>query len=195
MTQGRNPSPVTKYATSLHLAPDVAEDEVDKIGRAVLIDQARKEGLTITGPVERTYDAFVVGVQASTRDGKMALAHVPVDSPLAEGRTDADARMVSWQADAEPFQTEADAPVVSGETYDGKFARAVLPAAVTESGGMIHFQHSLSSGDVEVTAYDAAGNKIGYEYAVEIAPGEHQVQLAPGAARLEAIAEDTGDNA
>lgn len=176
-----------KFLTTIHLAPDVAEIEIDKIGKAVLIEQARAQHLTITGEVERIYDEFVVGVMATSVEGGTALVHVPMSSPLAEGRTEPDARMVSWQADSAPVEHEPVEPIVAEVHGEGKFASATLPAEVTESGGMIRLRHGLNSSDVSIAAYDARGNKIAYEFAVEIDADEQQILLIPGAVKIQIV--------
>lgn len=178
---------MNKFSTSLHLAPNVAEVEIDKIGKAVLIEQARAKGLSITSDAERIYDEFVVGVMATSVDGGTTLTHVPMSSPLAEGRTEPDARMVSWQADAKPFEQEPADAIVAEIHGEGKFSRAHLPTEVTESGGMIRLRHGLNSPDVEISAYDAVGNKIAYEFAAEIDANEQQILLLPGAVKIETV--------
>lgn len=179
---------MNKFSTSLHLPPDVAEVEIDKIGKAVLIEQARAKGLSVASDVERIYDEFVVGVMTTSVDGGgTALTHVPMSSPLAAGRTDPEARMVSWQADVKPFEQEPAEAIVAEIHGEGKFSRALMPTEVTESGGMIRLQHGLNSPDVEIAAYDAIGNKIPYEFAVEIDANEQQILLLPGVVKIETV--------
>lgn len=180
---------MTKFSTTLHMDPGVAEDQVDEIGKAVLIEQARARKLTITGPVERTYDEFVVGVQIVS-EGQSVIKHVPIGSPLAEGRTDPDARMVTWQADSQPI-TPDPAPVVVGVPLEGvhpaRTAVATLPDAVVAAGGMIAFRHGLDSDAVTISVFDAQGATVAYEFAIDINRNEQQVLLLPGSAQIQAV--------
>lgn len=179
---------MTKFSTTLHLPPDQPEEEIDQIGRAVLVEQARLKKRTITGPVERIYDEFVVGVSVVI-DGQATIKHVPVGSTLAGARTDPDARMVTWQADAEPI-TADPAPVVVALPPDGvtpaRTAVAPLPAAITAAGGMVSFRHNLGSDDVTITVYDAQGSEMLPEFAIGISQNEQQVQLLAGSAQIHA---------
>lgn len=175
---------MSKISISQYLPLGVVEDDVDKIGRAVMNEHARGRRLRVTGDVERVYDVFVVGVRVPDADGNMALTHVPVDSPQAEGRT-SDARKVTWQADAEAI-TPDPAPRILGEPGAQGVVHALLPREVVEQGGMITFLHGLKSSDVLITARAADGSKAGYELAVEITTGEHQIQLPPGVSHLQA---------
>lgn len=176
------------FSTSLHLPSDIAEERVDEIGRAVLIEQARKEGLSITGEVTRVLDQFVVGVMAPDHTGQMVVTHVPIDSPLAGGRTDPDARSVTWAADASEVTTDPALVIVG--TVDGSVSRAVLPPSISEHGGMVAFRHNLDSDDVLVLVLDASGDRMGYEFAVEIDNNEQQVLVPRGAHTIQASSND-----
>jgi hypothetical protein len=182
---------VSRLSISQYLPLDVAEDDVDTIGRSVLNEHARGRGLRITGDVERVYDAFVVGVRVPDADDNMSVKHVPIDSPLAEGRSP-DARMVTWEVETEP--TTADpAPRLTGTIGNDGITRAVLPAEIVEHGGMVAFVHNLGSDDVLITAYAADGSTVGYEYAIEISGNEHQVLLPPGVSHLQAVIDTEED--
>lgn len=178
-----------KFTTSLHLPPDIPEDQIDDIGRAVLIEQARKQGSTITGPATRVSDQFVVGVTTPDQDGKMVVTHVPMDSPLAGGRTDPDARSVTWSADSTPRGTDP-APVIEGQV-EGQRSSAHLPEAVTEHGGMVAFRHNLGSDAVVVSVFDVIGKSLGYEFAIEISNNEEQVLVPRGAHTIRATIDET----
>lgn len=176
---------MSKFTISQHLPPDVAEEQVDEIGKAVLTEQARSRRLKVTGEVQRIKDEFVVGVPLPDNAGQPALTWVPLGSPLAKGRTDADARSVTWTAEVVPITADPAVSVI-GEVTDG-VSSAHLPHAVTAAGGMVAFRHNLH-GDVTVHTYDVAGERIiGYELAVQVSPDEQQVMLLPGAVRIEAV--------
>lgn len=184
---------MSKFSIQQFLLPDVADSDVDQIGRSVIIEQARANGLRVTGEVERTYDAFVVGVTSLDADGNTALTHVPIDSPLAEGRTTPDARLVMWQADTEPI-TADPAPRVDGQIGDDGVSRTLLPREVVEHGGMVAFHHGLATDDVLISAFAADGTPVGYELAIEISTGEHQVLLPTGVSHLQATADPAEEN-
>lgn len=174
---------MTMFRTTLHLPAGVAEDQVDKIGRAVLVEQARLRKQTITGPVERIYDEFVVGVPVEI-EGQVTIQHVPILSTAAAGRTDPDARLVTWQAETTPIT--ADPAVVIHGVARGNLSSGEVPAEVTAAGGMITFFHGLAHDDVTITALDAQGNSVYYEFAIEISSNEQQILVGPGATQVQA---------
>jgi hypothetical protein len=183
---------VSKISISQYLAADVDEVDVDTIGRSVLNEYARAHGLHITGDVERVSDAFVVGVRLPDVDGTMSVKHVPIDSPLAEGHTTPDARMVTWAVETEA--TTADpAPHLIGTIGNDGATHVLVPAEIVEQGGMIAFVHNLGNSDVLITAYAADGSPVGYEFATEISDNEHQMLLPPGVSHLQAVI-DTEEN-
>jgi hypothetical protein len=186
----------SKFTQTLHLPPDVEDKEVDQIGHSVLLEQARARGLVITGPTERIRDELMVNVQQPGADGVPRLTPVPINSPLAEGKTEADARLVTWQADSEPRNGDYG-PLIHGLVNDGKLSRAPLPGHVFESGGLIRFEHSLGSSDVTISTYDSAGGTT-YHEAIEISANEHQVVVSAGTAQIQAVVdeptEETEDN-
>lgn len=185
MTPGKDHAPVSKFETTLQLPPDVEDDQVDEIGRAVLIEQARARKLTVIGGVTRTADNLVVGVYQADEAGHTVLTHVPIGSPLAEGKTEVEARVVTWETDVQPIEPDPAAKI-AGEPIDGMFSRGRIPAEVTESGGMVSFRHGLDSDDVVIALYDVAGTPLGYEFAVEIDSNEQQVLVPRGASKIEA---------
>lgn len=183
---------MSKISISQYLDSDVAEDDIDTIGRSVLNEYARANGLHITGAVERVSDEFVVGVPLPDADGNMSVRHVPIGSPLAEGHTTPDARMVTWAVETEA--TTADpAPHLIGTIGNDGATHVLVPAEIVEHGGMIAFVHNLGSSDVLITAYAADGSPVGYEFAFEISGNEHQMMLPPGVSHLQAVI-DTEEN-
>jgi hypothetical protein len=185
---------VNKFTTSQHLPADVKEADIDDIGLALLREQARAKGLSVTGTAKRIYDEYIVGVVAPGLDGKSSLTHVPIGSPLAEGKTTPDARMVGWEVAVKPFTREAKDPIKGAAKEGDPLSRAVLPPVVTENGGLVRFEHNLG-GEVTVSAYDVKGGPVAIEFAVEVNQNEQQVQVTPGAVRLQAIRDDAEQGA
>jgi hypothetical protein len=179
----------SKFTQSLHLPPDVEDEKVDQIGQAVLVEQARARGLVIASPAERIYDELMVNVQQPGADGVQRLTPVPMNSPLAEGKTEPESRFVTWQADAQARDGD-NGPLIKGLANDGKLSRATLPGHVTESGGLIRFEHGLGASDVTISTYDAAGGAINHDMAIEISANEHQVVVLPGTARIQAVLDE-----
>lgn len=174
---------------SQYLPADVSEADIDAIGASLLRNLARARKLRIVGSVERVSDESVVGVSVPGEDGQPTLTHVPMSDPAAKGKTEPDARRVTWQVEVEDRTGLAAVPVVGQVGNDGAI-HGLLPAEIVENGGEVAFQHGLASEDVLITAYAADGSPMGYELAVEIKTGEHQLRLPPGISHLRAVVDE-----
>jgi hypothetical protein len=170
------------------LAPDYSEDQIDVVGSRLTRESATHKGLVVVGEVRRVHDQMMVQIETSQVDGGTGVTAVPADSPLAAGR-EPTGRMVTWEADTEPMANPGEGFTVVGQIHGAVLSRAEVPQEITDHGGFVSFEHGLKTEDVTISAYDDHAGAVGYEFAVEVSSGKHQMLLLPGVVRLEAVAE------
>lgn len=178
----------TRIEYSAFVSVDYPEEQIDQLGYAQLRNKARDLGLVLVGEVVRVSDELVIGVAATQEDGTEGITYVEIGHPLANGRTNPDARRIRWEIDAEPAPTAKSVLVVAQVHGDQRLARADVPSEVTESGGLVEFRHDLG-GDCVVRAY-RGDEESGYSYATPIDDNRTEILLPPGVTRLEAIRDD-----
>jgi hypothetical protein len=176
----------TRMACTQMVAAHVVDDApvVESLGLALMRDTCRAHDKVLTGEVVETIRKPMVFVDIEGADGTVQPQPVDMESPLADGRAgDApDAYLLGWEADVGDPIPDPE-PIIGGP--DGDVVRGEVTADQQGVGGQVVFRHGID-GEAVVRAYMSDGTPLGYLFAVQIEPGEHQVEIQPGTAYLTA---------
>lgn len=174
------------------VAPHILDDTtmMESLGLANMRDICRAHDKVLSGEVVETHREPVVAHETENDDGLPVAYWVGLGTPLAGDKTEAEAYMVRWEAEAADPITDPD-PIVGTRRDDGT-SRGDLPEADRGRGGQVLFKHGIP--DALVYAYRADDTTVGYLFAVEIDAGEHQVEVVPGTAYLVAEPDPEADD-
>lgn len=185
---GPLPGNPARYGAMQLVAPHLIDDPpvIDALGRHLLLDVARNDKRVLAGEVVETKRAPVVFVTRELDDGTQT--HMPVEMGSVfdtTGATAPDAYMLAWEADTTDRIPDPE-PVIGVDLDfddDYRHVRGELRELERLNGGQVIFRHGIED-EVIVRALDDQGEPINYLFAVEITPGEHQVEVLPRTAAL-----------
>lgn len=174
-----------RIAYQQYVAPTALDDKevIKELGKHGLRETARGMGRVLVGEMTAAqYPYPVVFIDGVDDNGLPVQRAVEMGSMLdTSGKTEPDAYLLRFESDTEPMSRE-EPPL---HPVDDENRRADLTPQQRDNGGMVLYQHGIT-GDVHIRAYTAEGQPIGYMIAVEIEPGQHQVEVSPGTAYLTA---------
>jgi hypothetical protein len=184
----------TRVVAMQMVAPHMLDDApvIAALGKHLLREEARAVGRVLAGEVVETKREAVVFVTMQTDDGLPSQQPVEIGSMFGDLHGvphDAvpDAYMLAWEAGT--ADRVADPEPVAGVLEDDDAFRRLFRGRLDEhtqlNGGQVIFRHGID-GEAIIRAYNQQDQPMSYLFAVQIQPGEHQLEVFPGTVSLTA---------